>query len=90
MRPEGSQRELLLVTRRLIAEFGDRVDIGTIVRVAREEVLLFDRAKKRDRVSAIAWLLARDRLLDSLSQRPSDAPHPGGSPGVRGASKVGI
>jgi phosphoglycerate dehydrogenase-like enzyme len=61
---EGPGRELRSVRDQLIAEFGDRVDRDTIVRVAREEVLLFDRAKVRDFVAIIAWRLARDRLAD--------------------------
>jgi len=61
---EAPGRELRSVRDQLIAEFGDRVDRETIARVAREEVLLFDRAKVRDFVAIIAWRLARERLAD--------------------------
>ena len=68
MGPEQSRRELALVTHRLIDEFSDRIDVDTIARVAREEVLLFDRAKVRDFVVTIAWRLARERLRESLER----------------------
>jgi len=68
MGPAGSRRELQVVVRRLIDEFGDQIELNTIVRVAREEVLLFDRAKVRDSVPTVAWLLARDRLRGNLER----------------------
>jgi hypothetical protein len=80
MEPEESRRELELVTHRLIDEFSDRIDVDTIARVAREEVLLFDRAKVRDFVVTIAWRLARERLRESLER--VDGAEPPLPPGV--------
>src|SRR5215203_6987924 len=68
-----SRPELPAVTRQLVEEFGDRIDVATIERVAREEVRLFDRARVREFVAVIAWRLARDRLGSELT-RPSVAP----------------
>ena len=68
MRPEGSRREFNLVARRLIDEFNDPIDVDMILRLAREEVSLFDRAKVRDLVATFAGLLARDRIRKTLER----------------------
>ena len=55
----------VVVFQQLSEEFGDRIDSGTIRRVATEEVALFDGAKVRDFIPMIAWRLARARLKRS-------------------------
>jgi hypothetical protein len=59
----------VVVFKQLSEEFGDRIDSGTIRRVASEEVALFDGAKVRDFIPMIAWRLARARLKDLLAGR---------------------
>ena len=51
-----------VVFEQLAAEFGDRIDSGTIRQVASEEVAQFDGAKVRDFIPTIAWRSARARL----------------------------
>jgi hypothetical protein len=60
--------ELALVIGWLTSEFGDRIDAAAIGRTAREEIMLFDRAKVRDFVPTISWRLARARLADMMAQ----------------------
>jgi hypothetical protein len=50
----------------LAGEFGDRIDAGTIQRVAREEVQAFREAKVRLFVPSISWRLARARLQEHI------------------------
>ena len=57
----------VIVFEQLSEEFGDRIDSGTIRRVASEEVAVFDGAKVRDFIPVIAWRLARARLKEYLA-----------------------
>ena len=62
----GVQKDVARVFARLLPEFGDRIDHGTILRVTNEEVSLFSGAKVRDFVPMIAWRIARLRLREGL------------------------
>lgn len=70
-------RASLVVFEQLSEEFGDRIDSGTIRRVASEEVALFDGAKVRDFIPMIAWRLARARLKEHLEGQVSLGPSTG-------------
>jgi hypothetical protein len=57
------------VIEQLSAEFGDRIDPGSIRGIATQEVALFENAKVRTHVQVIAWRLARARLLAHLGSQ---------------------
>ncbi len=63
-RGAGAPRSEREVAPRLVEEFRGVLDVRTIRRVAREELLLFDNAKDRSTVADTAWRLARGRLLE--------------------------
>ena len=63
--------DILDVLGRLLAEFGDRIDVDTIRSVAVQEVALFDKAKIRTFVPLISWRLARSHLLERLEPHGS-------------------
>ena len=72
--PPTAEQELHVVTRLLRQRFGDEFGVDMIERIARDELLLFERAKVRDFVPTIAFRLARDRLASGIGGSSTATP----------------